>query len=303
MPRTLILWIVAAFAAYPVYVVGQTPAVGPAVSIPFFASDARDKAVSDVTPADVEVLDNKKPPQSVVEIRGASELPLRLGVLISTSGSETLSKVYPDEVEAASDLLTRVLNGATDTAFVEKFGREATATEFLSRGELGPLAIDNKPFGPSAFYDAIGFACDERMSKNPLRFERRVIVLIGDGHDNASHIDHKQAIARAQTAGVVIFALDTETHFSTFGGGDDDSMLEQFAEQSGGLAFLHLDRKDVPKVFATIKEQIDNMRVLSYVPAAPLQNGQRRSLELKSASNRKLKLRAPKAYYLNATTQ
>jgi hypothetical protein len=35
----------------------------------------------------------------------------------------------------------------------------------------------------------------------------------------------------------------------------------------------------------------------------PLQNGQRRSVELKSASNRKLKLRAPRAYYLNAATQ
>jgi VWFA-related protein len=304
MPSTRIPWIVAAFASFLICASGQaSPApTGPKVYIPFFANDGHDKPILDVTQADVAILDNKKPPQSVLGMRTAAELPLRLGVLINTSGSERLSGLYQIEVEAASEFLTRVLNGTEDRAFVENFGAVPHATQFLTKAELRAVKLDVTPAGPSAFYDAIRFACEERMEKDPLHAARRIIVLVGDGHDNASQIDQGKAIASAQEAGAVVFLVSTL---------DDprapsqrrNGALKEFADQTGGAVFLQLTRKDIPNVFATIREQIDNMRVLSYVPAGPLQDGQRRPIELKPASSRKLKIRAPKAYYLTATTQ
>jgi len=74
-------------------------------------------------------------------------------------------------------------------------------------------------------------------------------------------------------------------------------VIKQLADETGGVAFLHLSRKELPKIFAAIKDQIDNMHLLSYVPADPDQSGQYRSLELKPASKAKLRLRAPKGYY------
>jgi len=300
MPRTLILWIVAASAAFPVYVVGQATPVapsGPKVHIPFFANDAHDKAVSDVTPADVEVLDNKKPPQSVVEIRGASELPLRLGLIIDTSNSERLSGIYQAAVLAEPGFASRALSGVDDRLFIEQFKNVPSATQFVSKSELGAIRVNAIPGGGTALYDAVRYACDERMKKDATQSARRVIVLISDGDDNQSNVTREEAIASAQRTGVVIFAISTASDVP------GDRTLKEFADQTGGIAFRDLSRSDLPNVFVTLQEQIDNMRVLSYVPAAPLQNGQRRSLELKSASGRKLKLRAPKAYYLNAATQ
>ena len=64
-----------------------------------------------------------------------------------------------------------------------------------------------------------------------------------------------------------------------------------------GLAVrLYRSKKEVPKIFATIEEQIENMRLLSYLPADPLHDGQFRSVELKPASNNNLKPRFPKGY-------
>ena len=306
MPRTLILWIVAGSAPFSIYIAGQTPAVpaGPTVSIPFFASDTHDKAVSDVAPADVEVLDNKKPPQSALGIRGPSELPLRLGVLIDRSGSERTSEVYEVAAGGLLDFAGQLLSGADDKAFIGPFNDEGGGTVFVSKAQLRAVKVDLTPRGGTALYDELRYAYNQRMKKDDAQAYRRVIVLTSDGDDNASHIGREAAIATAEEAAVVIFAISTsEGAFSTHHSVRGEDTLKRFAEQTGGLAFLQLNRKDLSKVFATIKEQIDNMGVLSYVPASPLQNGQRRTLELKSASNRKLKFRAPKAYYLNAATQ
>src|SRR5437588_5054588 len=65
-----------------------------AVNVPFFAEGSHGSLRTGITTADLSILDNQKPPQSVVSIRGAKELPLRLGVLIDTSNSESTSRLY-----------------------------------------------------------------------------------------------------------------------------------------------------------------------------------------------------------------
>jgi len=226
---------------------------------------------------------------------------LRLAIVIDTSNSQRASAVYEAAVRALPEFAAQMLDSADDRALIEQFDVVPSATRFVTKTELRSVKVNLTPGGGTALYDAVRFACDERMKKDPTEPSRRVIVLISDGDDNQSHIGRAEAITSTQEAGAVIFAISTAPE--AYGNAHGDNVLKQFSEQTGGLAFLQLNRKDLSKVFATIKEQIDNMGVLSYVPASPLQNGQRRTLELKSASNRKLKFRAPKAYYLNAATQ
>jgi hypothetical protein len=64
--------------------------------------------------------------------------------------------------------------------------------------------------------------------------------------------------------------------------------------------FLHLGARDIPKVFGTIREQIDNMYVVGYVPQEHGRQGQRRTIELKAIQDKKVKLRAPNAYYVSS---
>jgi len=59
--------------------------------------------------------------------------------------------------------------------------------------------------------------------------------------------------------------------------------MKQLADETDGWRSCISTVRTCQKVFASIKDQIDNMHVLSYVPADTDQTGQYRSLELKPA--------------------
>lgn len=228
-------------------------------------------------------------------IRTAKELPLRLGVLIDTSNSERYSPLYRPGVHATSDFLKQVLNGPEDRVFIESFDTVPNASAFMNRDELLKFKINLNPGGATVLFDAVYLACNDRMVGDPIQPARRVLVILADGGDNLSNVNHDKAIAAAQEAGTVIFAVSTSENATD----DLDSRrLEQFADKTGGHAFLHLSPRDMPKVFSTIREQIENMYVLTYVPSDLGQPGQYRSIELKATFNKKLKLHAPKGYYV-----
>lgn len=275
----------------------------PKVDVAFFANDGHGKPASRISPSDLVVLDNKRAPREVLGIRGRDELPLLLGVLVDMSGSQTSSSVYPAAVKAASEFSNQILSGSNDKAFFERFASAPQATHLMSRREFLALKIDLNPYGLTALYDGLRFACDERMKEDSPGDALRVIVLLSDGDDNHSHSNLKQAIASAQRAGVVIFAVDTsktdqdsdsDSGFERSGG---SATLQELAEETGGMAFLRIGTGGVSKAFTAIKEQIDNMYLLSFVPADDSQTAQRRSFQLKPALKKDLKLRGPKGYY------
>jgi len=269
----------------------------PTVTLTFFAGDGHGNPIGAITQSDLSLLDNKMPPRSVVAIKTATELPLRLGVLIDTSSSEGRSGLHEPGAQAASDFLNQVLKGPEDRVFVVSFATTVNGTGLMSRDELLKFKIDLTPGGGTALFDAVYFACKERMQADPAQPARRVLVILSDGGDNQSRVNHDQAIASAQKAGTVIFAVSTSENPN---GNLDSRRLVQFADKTGGHAFLHLSGKDIPKAFSSIREQIENMYAVTFVPADFGQPGQYRSIELKMTSDKRVKLRAPKGYYVTA---
>lgn len=272
---------------------------GPVVTVPFFAEDDHGNPLAAITQADLAILDNRKPPLSIKTILTAKEQPLRLGILIDSSNSEGLSSLYRPALHEASGLVEAVLQGSDDKSFVVSFGVVPDGTSFMTRDEFLKFRLDATPRGATALHDAILFACRDRMEADRTQTSRRVLVVISDGGDNVSHATRDEALAAAQKAGTVIFAVSTNER-----SGDDrgDRTLEHFAETTGGRAFLHLRSKDVPKVFANIREQIENMYAVTYVPEDLGHPGKYRSIELKITSGKKFKLRSPKGYYVTAET-
>jgi VWFA-related protein len=267
------------------------------VSVPFLTQDGHGHALRLVSEADLSISDNGKPPQSIVAIRNARELPLRLGVLIDTSNSERDSALYDPGVKATMHLLNQVLNGPEDRVFLETFDTVPSASGFMKRDEAMNFRLNLNPGGTSALFDAIYLACNDRMEGDPIQPARRVLVILSDGGDNFSHVRHDKAIAAAQQVRTVIFVVSTSENAKN----DLDSRrLKMFADETGGLAFQHLSPVDIPKAFSTIKEQIENMYAVTYIPSDPVHLGQYRLIELKATSDKKLKLHAPKGYYVNA---
>jgi len=88
------------------------------------------------------------------------------------------------------------------------------------------------PSGGSAFYDAVYMACTSRklVEGEPVD-PRRVIVVVGDGHDNASKHTLDQVIELAQRYQVTINAMSTDAYGFT---SDSSKNLERMAQETGG---------------------------------------------------------------------
>jgi hypothetical protein len=81
-------------------------------------------------------------------------------------------------------------------------------------------------------------------------------------------------------------------------------ILHDLADETGGVAFLSLDVKGVSRAFAAIQEQIDNMYLLSYVPADSNPRNQHHSLKINPIRGKDtLRLRVPKGYYRGLSAQ
>jgi Ca-activated chloride channel homolog len=101
-------------------------------------------------------------------------------------------------------------------------------------------AVDRmKPGGGSALYNAIYKACTDRTLVPGEPYQpRRVIIIIGDGHDNASDYTLDQVIELAQKNLVTVFGVST----LAFGSSSDDAAnLERLATETGGHVEHPLD--------------------------------------------------------------
>jgi Ca-activated chloride channel family protein len=164
----------------------------------------------------------------------------------------------------------------------------------MNLDEFLKLKVNLRTGGATALFDAVSLACKKSMRVDPAWPARRVLVILSDGGDNFSHITHDEAIAAAQSAGTVVFAISTSQN----SGNDlDGKRLEQFGDKTGGHVFLHLSRADVAKDFSRIKDWIGHLYTITYIPVEQGENGKRRSVELRARGNR-LKVHAPTAYFV-----
>ena len=90
------------------------------VNVLFIAMDRHGKFVRDLNQKDFNILDDFKPPQSIIKFSQQTDLPLRIGLLIDTSGS--VHGRFQFEQDAATGFLQHVIRPHFDRAFV-KIGR------------------------------------------------------------------------------------------------------------------------------------------------------------------------------------
>jgi VWFA-related protein len=264
------------------------------VNVLFIATDRHGKFVRNLNQGDFSILDDHKPPQSIINFRRETDLPLELGLLVDTSGS--VHGRFDFEQEAAVSFLQHILRVNFDKAFVMGFGTHSLVTQEFTDNvrllETGVRSLRNG--GGTAMYDAIYKACREKLSKDrgdhPVR---RAIVVISDGEDNQSEVSKALAIETAQRAEVIIYAISTDDSGLILRG---DKALQQLADATGGRAFFPFKMKDIKNSFAAIEDELRSQYVVSYKPADFDADGRYRSIEI-TALKKDLQVRARKGYY------
>src|SRR5271169_4716895 len=264
------------------------------VNVLFIATDKHGKFVRDLTQQDFTILDDHKPPQSIVNFRRETDLPLHLGLLIDVSGS--VDSRFDFEQTAATSFLQHTLRAGFDKAFIVGFNSHSQmAQDFTDNVQLLAAGVHKlHDGGGTALYDAVYRACKEKFMKDhsdhPLR---KAIIVVSDGEDNQSEDTKAQAIEMAQRAEVIIYAISTDDSGLVMRG---DKVLEQLAEATGGRAFFPYKMKDITHSFAAIEDELRSQYVVSYKPADFDADGRYRTIEI-STLKKDLQVRARKGYF------
>ncbi len=163
-------------------------------------------------------------------------------------------------------------------------------TEKLAHG-----VHDLRPGGGTALYDALYFACRDKLMKAPkVVTVRRAIILLSDGDDNQSHVTREEAIEMAQRAEAIIYTISTNVSGTK---GPGDKVLERIADATGGRAFSPFQIRDVANAFAEIQDELRSQYAIAYKPADFRADGHFRPIQITAENNKKLFIRARRGYY------
>ncbi|HZT31131.1 MAG TPA: VWA domain-containing protein [Bryobacteraceae bacterium] len=264
------------------------------VNMLFTVTDKKGRFITDLGKNDFEVVEGKKP-QVIQEFTAETDLPLRLAILIDTSNS--IRERFRFEQEAAVEFLRSVLRPREDKAMVVSFDTSAELVSDLiddmSKLENGIRGL--RPGGGTALYDAIFFACRDKLQKDqPLHKFRRAIILVTDGDDNQSAVTRDQALEMAQKADVVIYGISTNiTRVET----DGDKVLKYLTLETGGQAFFPFKVEDLEQSFENIANELRHQYNLFYRPDPLRTDGLYHTVSVRVKGRKDLVVRARKGYY------
>jgi VWFA-related protein len=215
------------------------------VIVPVTVTDDKGRFISNLTKNDFKLFDEGRE-QKIDFFSHEQSQPIVIGFLIDTSNG---MKIHWDKYkEAATELMLNLLPG--DKKYSGYLITYGNAPELVvDTGSDSEKMVEKmrkmKPAGGSALYDAIYMACTSRKTVVGEPYEpRRVVVVIGDGHDTASKKTLQEVTEIAQRNLVTVYAMSTAAFGMPVEGEDS---LVTLTSQTGGKVETPLNHlyKDV----------------------------------------------------------
>ena len=241
--------------------------------------------------------------QEITNFSAESNLPITLGILIDTSGSEyyMLSALQ----EAASRFLGRVMRKG-DLAMVMSFDTDVdlladftddrgVLDRAINRAQInapsggmiaqGPLPSSGS--GGTNFYDAVYLAAHEKLSGEA---GRKAIVVLTDAEDTGSKLRLSDAIEAAQRTDTVVHILLVAAD-----GGDQD-VARRLTEDTGGRMIVVRSEKNLEQAFDQISEELRSQYTVGYTPTNKKHDGSYRKIRLET-KNKDYSVLTRRGYY------
>jgi VWFA-related protein len=257
-------------------------------------TDKKGKFITNLVKDDFQVVESKRP-QIIHEFTAESDLPLRIAILIDTSNS--IRDRFRFEQQAAVDFINGVIRPRQDKCMIVSFDSDAELVLDLSDDpeKLAAAVRDLRPGGGTALYDALYFACRDKLQQDQPRHKfRRAVVIVGDGDDNQSRVSRDQALEMAQKADAVVYAISTNISRIE---GDGDKVLKYLATETGGQAFFPFKAEDLAQSFENIANELRHQYNIFYRPEPLKTDGLYHPVDLKVRGRKDLVVRARKGYY------
>jgi hypothetical protein len=252
-------------------------------TVTFFATNNQGDPIRGLDQTDISILDSRGLPQTIVALKSAKDLPLRLGILIMNGlpwweyGDEfhdhlAKTDAYEDAVKAALDFLPQVLSGPDDRAFIATYASISNGVRFLTRDQLSTLTPETilparppaQSFNPRPYpyrltaasrwndtemtwtYDAIVLAC-AAMKQDAVQPARRILIVVGDAELVNSGNRHWPASGRMSKASYSdALAAAQQSGVTIFDVADGLSM-DWLVRPTGGYRWDFLEPAHFPK--------------------------------------------------------
>lgn len=239
------------------------------------------------------VIENRQRQQ--VSFFSNQDAPVTVGLLIDSSGSMggnrdrviAAAVAFAQNSNPQDDIFALGFNEHVQSALPEDapFTRDILTLRAALYGTIGAR-------GRSGVYNAIDAGL-KYLDRG--QYERKVLVLVSDGGDNASAMTKAQVLAKAQASNALIYTVGVIDPLETEA---DPGFLRQLSSASGGESFEPHSVRDVGRVLRQVAHDIRNMYTVGYVPSMTSQKEELRSVsvEVTLPDGRKARVRTRRAY-------
>src|SRR6187402_1480088 len=251
-------------------------------------------------------IEENKVPQKIKNFTQEKTLPLTIGILLDTSGSQM--NVLPLEKEAGAQFLKDVLQ-PKDEAFLIKFDinvdmladytnsprelkRALDKAEINTGAGTGSATGNGAPRG-TLLYDAVYLGAHDKLRQEA---GRKVLIVLTDGGDQGSQLKLQDAIEAAQKSNAIVYViLIADRGFGNFGFSGAGDMDRLSRETGGRMINVGNNGKKLEDAFSQISDELRTQYLVSYTPQNPELDGTFRNIKITCGKDAKVQAR--KGYY------
>jgi VWFA-related protein len=290
------------------------------VQLFFNVKDKRGALIPNLTKNDFQIFENGKP-ETIKYFTPESNLPLTLGILIDSSGSQ--ERVLGMEKEIGGAFLSQILTDK-DLAFVLDFNVNANLLQdFTNSVHLLKVALNSAvintgggggvipgmgggpvPTGPqgprgTVLYDAIYLASHDELAQ---QVGRKAMIILTDGEDEGSQLKIQDAAEAAQKSDSIVYVLlCADRGFYGFGGYTGEGEMKKLSQETGGRVIDVGNNADKLKAaFDQIANELRSQYNIGYTPTNTTKDGSFRKVEI-HPSSKDYKIQARSGYYAIAS--
>jgi VWFA-related protein len=288
------------------------------VQLFFNVKDKKGGLIPSLPKDEFEILEDSKP-QTIKYFTAESNLPLTLGILIDSSGSQ--QRVLDMEKEIGGAFLSQILR-EKDMAFVLGFDvnvdllQDFTNSPRLLKAALnsakintgggsgagipgmggGPVPTSN-PRG-TLLYDAVYLASHDELAQ---QVGRKAMILLTDGEDQGSQLKLKDAVEAAQKSDSIVYVLlcADRGFYGGFGYSGEGEMKKLTQETGGRVIDVGNKPEKLKQAFDQIALELRSQYNIGYTPTNSSQDGTFRKVEIHT-KNKDYKIQARTGYYAGA---
>src|ERR1700757_2150235 len=284
------------------------------VQLFFNVKDKHGALIPNLKKDDFSIAEDSKP-QTIKYFTAESNLPLTIGMMIDSSGSQRnvidmekegggafLRQVLPDKDEAfviSFDITVDLLQDFTrDVHRLQAALNKAKVNVDYSSGGIpgmggGPVPQRGNSPG-TLLYDAVYLSSHDMLSKE---VGRKAMILLTDGQDEGSRLKIRDAIEAAQKADAIVYVLlCADRGFYGGFGYSGESDMRKLTEQTGGRVINVGNKFDkLKEAFDQVAAELRSQYNIGYTPTNAKLDGSYRKLEIKAKQGYKIQSRA--GYY------